>query len=239
MAYIEGFPPKDSYKSIVRHLAFMAIVMISIIGFMSDSSGSWIQQVTSSAVPLIIILAIMLYVSFKVDPKGWKMILNNKNYQENLQQDSMIAEQLLKLDDTHYIIHNTIFELFHIEFLVIAPTGIFLIEKAKGSGELEIRDNILFQGGRTIETLTGNLWRLCHLVNIVLKKGYQVDVMPQPVLVIPDDNKHLEVVAFDGISIVNPSGLTELISERKKEILKPEIAQGFAFYIKERYGPKK
>ena len=62
--------------------------------------------------------------------------------------------------------------------------------------------------------------------------------MPQPVLVIPD-TEHLEISTFEGISIVTPSGLAPLIKERDKEVLKPEIAQGFAFYIKERYGPKK
>ncbi len=238
MAYIEGFPPQDISRSLLRHLAFMAIVMIATVGFMIDFSKDWFEQLSSSSVPLIIILAIMLYVSFKVNPKGWKLMLNKQDYLESLRQDSMIAEQLLKLDDSHYIIHNITFELFHIEFLVIAPKGIFLIEKAKGSGDLEIRDNILFQGGRTIETLTGNLWRLCHLVNIVLKKGYQVDVMPQPVLVIPDVER-LDVKTYDDISIVTPTELMSLIRDQKKEVLTTEISQGFAFYIKDRYGPKK
>ncbi|HOO46623.1 MAG TPA: hypothetical protein PLM29_10370 [Deltaproteobacteria bacterium] len=238
MAYIEGFPVQDSYRSIVRHLAFMAIVMIAIIGFTHDSSGTWSEQTASIAVPLVIILSIMLFVSYKVNPKGWKLLLNKQEYLKNLRQDGEIAEQLLKLDDTHYIIHNITFELFHIEFLVIAPTGVFLIDKAKGSGPLEIRDAILFQNGRTMETLTGNLWRLCHLVNIILKKGYKVDIMPQPVLVIPDTD-HLDIKTHDGIRIVTPSELTGLIGGIRKEVLTPEISQGFAFYIKERYGPKK
>ena len=238
MAYIEGFPPQDISKSIMRHLAFMAIVMIVTVGFMIDFSKDWFEQLSSSAVPLIIILAIMLYVSFKVNPKGWKLMLNKQDYLKYLKQDSMIVEQLLKLDDTHYILHNITFELFHIEFLVIAPKGIFLIEKTKGGGKLEIRDNILFEGGRTIETLTGSLWRLCHLINIVLKKGYQVDVMPQPVLVVPNA-EHLDVHTYDGISIVTPSELMPLIRDQKKEVLDAEISQGFAFYIKEQYGSKK
>jgi hypothetical protein len=238
MAYIEGYPEQNGTKSLVRHLAFMAIVMIAIIGFMFDTPEKWMEQLSSSAVPLIIILAIMLYVSFKVNPKGWSRVINKQSYLKNLQQDSQIAEMLLKLDDTHFILHNITFELFQINFLVISPSGIFVIDKSKGSGPLEVRDNILFQNGRTMETLTGNLWRLCHLINIVLKKGYQVDVMPHPVLVIPD-TEHLEVNNHEGISIVTPSGLTQLIGETRKEILRPEIAQGFAFYVKERYGPKK
>jgi hypothetical protein len=238
MAYIEGYPAQNSSKSLKRHLAFMAIVMIAITGFMSDSSQSWIEQITSSSVPLIIILAIMLYVSFKVNPVAWKRIINKQAYLMNLEQDSQIADMLLKLDDTHYILHNLTFELFQINFLVISPSGIFVIDKTKSGGPLEIRENILFQNDRTMETLTGNLWRLCHLINIVLKKGYEVDVMPQPVLVIPG-TEHPGVNNYDGISIVIPSELTPLIGERKKGVLKPEVAQGFAFYIKERYGPKK
>lgn len=238
MAYIEGFPAKNSAKSLKRHLAFIALVMIAITGFMFNSDESLMEQLSSSFVPLIIILAIMLYVSFKVNPAGWKKIIDKEAYLKNLEHDSQIAEMLMNLDDTHYIIHNINFELFQLNFVVISPTGIFVIDKTKAGGPLEIREDILFQNNRTLETLTGSLWRLCHLINIVLKKGYEVDVMPQPVLVIPD-TKHLDVDNYDGISIVTPSKLTPLIAGVKKEVLKPEIAQGFAYYIKERYGPKK
>lgn len=238
MAFIEGYPAQDSSKSIMRHLAFMAIVMIVIVGFAADSSESLMEQLSSSAVPASIILGIMLYVSFKVNPKGWNRIINKHAYAASMGMDRQIAEKLLELDDTYFIIHNFTFELFHIDFLVISKYGIFVLNKTTSSKPLEIRDNILFQGGRTMETLTGNLWRICHLINIVLKKGYQVDVMPHPILVVPE-TEDLEVKTYEGIDILTPPSILDHLQDRKEDVLQPEISQGFSYYIKERYGPKK
>jgi hypothetical protein len=236
MAYLEGYPPRESPLGIVKHIALIAIVMVVFIGVMPGLSGNWMSKIGSLSVPLLIILALMLYVSFKVNPKGWKRVIDKKTYLEGMEQDRLIAEELRRLDDTHYIIHNFTFELFYIEFLVISPAGFFVLGKTT-TGGLSIRDNILFQGGRTLETLTGNLWRVCHLINIIFKKGYQVDVMPRPVLIVPE-TQDPEVNTYDGMAIVRPSGLTPLIRGQKNEALTLDTVQSFAYYLKERYARK-
>lgn len=237
MAYIEGYPPRENTRSIMKHLAFMAIVMAVIIGLMFDYSEDWLNQLVSTSVPLLIILSLMLYVSFKVSPSEWKKIFRKKAYIRGIELDRRIAEEMLRLDDDHFCLHSFTFELFHIEFIIVSRTGIYLLGKTDSSSPLSIRDGVLFQDDRTLETLTGNLWRVCNLVNIVLKKGYQIDVMPQPVLVVPEASD-LTVNSYDGIAVIRPSGLVPLVQARKKDAMSTEMAQGFAYYLKERYASR-
>jgi len=237
MAYIEGYPPQQSARSIVKHIGFMMIVLSVIIVFLLDFSSNWLGQLVSSVVPIMIILSLMLYVSFKVNPTEWKRLVRRQAYLRSAELDRAIADEILKLDDEHFILHDFVFELFHIEFIIVSRGGIFVLGKTEKTGPLEVRDGILFQGGRTLETLTGNLWRVCNLVNIVLKKGYQIDVMPQPVLVVPEA-LDLTVSSYDDIAVVKPSGIVPLVRSRKRDALSAEIAQGFSYYLKQRYASR-
>jgi len=237
MAYLEGYPPQETSSWAAKHIALIAIVIIVFIAAMPGLSENWMSRIVSLSVPLLIILALLLYVSFKINPKGWKRLINRKSYLESMKHDRLIAEELKHLDNTHYIIHNFTFELFYIEFLVLSPAGFFVLGKITAGGGLSVKDNILFKGGRTLETLTGNIWRVCHLINIVFQKGYHAEVMPRPVLIV-SESQDPEINTYDGITIVKPSGLASLISGQENKPLTLETVQSFAYYLKERYAKK-
>jgi len=237
MAYLEGYPPQQTSLWAAKHITLMAIVIIVFIAAMPGLSENWMSRILSLSVPLLIIISLMLYVSFKVNPKGWKRVLNRKAYLESTKHDRLIAEELKQLDNTYYIIHNFTFELFYIEFLVLSPAGFFVLGKLTAEGELSVKDNILFKGGCTLETQTGNIWRVCHIINIVFKKGYHMEVMPRPVLIV-SESQDPEINTYDGIAIVKPSGLISLISGSENKPLALETVQSFAYYLKERYAKK-
>ena len=235
MAFMHGYPGEVRQHGIARHVALMVIVLVVLLGLMIDFRGDIVRELLSGLVPLAIILALMLFVSLKINPRGWKRVFQKGAYQRVIEQDLAVAGELRGLDDNYFIIYDVILELFPIEFLVLSPGGICIIAHVRQEGELSIRDGILFAGERTLEVLTGNLWRVCHLVNIVLRKGYQVDVMPHPVLVA----ERSEIADYDGIAIRSPEGLADHIrAETDGTVLEREIVEGFAYYVKERYASK-
>ena len=83
------------------------------------------------------------------------------------------------LDDNYFIFHDMTFELFHIENLVISTRGIFVVAKIREKEPLHVENDVLYAGDTPLDTLTGNVWRICHLINIVYKKTYKEEIMPK------------------------------------------------------------
>ncbi|MBA7545719.1 hypothetical protein ES705_38091 [subsurface metagenome] len=146
----------------------------------------------------------------------------------------MIADSLAELDDSHFIFHDITFELFHIENLVISPRGIFVIGKIMHGGDLRVQNNILFAGGNPLGKTTGDIWRVCHLVNIVMKKGFKTEVMPKPILISPGSQTP-SVTQYDGITIIPLRRLNGTVEGQKGQDIKEKLVHSFAYYIKKRY----
>ena len=58
--------------------------------------------------------------------------------------------------------------------------------------------------------------------------------MPKPILVVPEAET-VAIKEFEKIRIVPLTHLKETIENNKEEVMKAEIAQSFAYYIKKRY----
>ena len=234
MAYIEGYPGAKIKSTTAKHWGFIAIVTVMLVGIMAYLSKDWRVELPSIMFTVSIILAIIIFVFFKVNPMGWRKLIMRSSFDRMLKLDHMVADMLSQLDDTHFIFHDITFELFYIENLVISPGGIFVISKIGEEGQLQIKDKSLYAGGELLDKLTGNVWRVCHLINIVLDKGFKEKMMPKPVLVVPEAAS-VAVKNFEEITITTLERLNEFIETQKDSKISQELVERFAFYIKKRY----
>lgn len=234
MAYIEGYPGEKVKGTTVRHWGFLVIVAVMLVGLMSYFSDDWRAELPSTLFTVSIILAIVIFVSHKVNPLGWKKIFRRASFEGTLRQDQMIADRLADLDDSHFIFHDITFELFHVEHLVISPRGIFVVGKIAAKERLSIRKNSLYAGEEPLDKVTGNIWRVCHLINIVIRKGFNEEVMPKPLLVCPQAAS-VDVGTFDGIAVTTLDRMNAFIESRKGELIPQKLVESFAYYIKKRY----
>lgn len=234
MAYIEGYPGEKIETTTGKHLGFIVIVVVLLVGFLAYSADDWREEIPSIILTVSIVVAVILFVSYKINPLGWRRIFRKERVEEALRMDRLIADRLAELDDSHFIFHDITFELFHVENLVICPGGIFVIEKLESPDALAVRGKILFAGDEPLDTVTGNLWRVCHLINIVMEKGFKEDIMPQPLLVRPGEAS-VNIGDFDGIIITTLDGMIKAIEGRHKKAIEQELVERFAFYMKKRY----
>jgi hypothetical protein len=234
MAYVEGYPGEKSKHSAEKHIAFIVIVIIMISGIMLFYAKDWRAELPTIAVTVTIISAIIFFVSYKMYPVGWRRLLKGADYEEMIRLDRMIADSLRELDDNYYIFHDITFELFQVQHLIISIHGIVVVSKIAKTDKLHVREKVLFSGNYSLDTETGNLWRICHLINIVIRKGFNVEIMPRPIMVVPEAQT-VAVREYDGITIVPLEGLNKAIETEKNEVISLDLAQSFAYYIKKRY----
>ncbi len=234
MAYVEGYPGGKTRDVAAKHLGLIAIVAATVAGLMIYFSDDWKAELPSIVTVTAIILALVAFVSSKVNPAGWKSIFRRSALERELEQDRMIADSLSELDDTNFIFHDITFELFHIENLVISPRGVFVVGKIAHGETLHVKNNVLFAGDCPLDKTTGDIWRVCHLVNIVIKKGFQTEVMPKPILVSPGTNSPA-VADYDGITIIPLRKLNETVERKEGQAIKEELVHSFAYYMKKRY----
>ena len=231
---MEGYPGKKAKGVIAKHIGFIIIVAIMIMGLMIYFSEDWKAELPSILTVTTIILAIIVFVSFKANPTGWRKIFRHSGLEQELEYDRMIADSLARLDDSHFIFHDVTFELFHIENLVISPRGIFVIGKITHSENLHVKNNILFAGKCPLDKTTGDIWRVCHLVNIVMKKGFKTEIMPKPILIFTG-SRPPSVTNYEGITIIPLRKLNGTIEGQKEQSIKKELVDSFAYFIKKRY----
>jgi hypothetical protein len=72
-------------------------------------------------------------------------------------------------------------------------------------------------------------------LNIIIRKGFnELEVMPVPVLVVPDTDR-VSMTEFNGIAISTLDNLNNLITKKLKFKVPKDEAEGFAVYLKQRY----
>ena len=234
MAYIEGYPGREDQLRTRRHMGFIALAVVTVTGLTvwSQLEGGHGQTVEWAVVGGIALLVLM--VSAKLNARGWKQLLFPRTYEQQLVVERAISDRLSELDDTYFVIHDFAFELFHVDHVVISNRGIFVIRSIASKHRLKVRNKTLFAGRDSLETLTGAVWRVCHLLNIIISKGFQLKVMPQPILV-HDGEGAPDVKRFDGIEIVSIHQLNTAITSQKESSLEDRQAASIATYLVQRY----
>ena len=234
MAYIEGYPGQKTGHSAEKHIGLVIIVVVMMIGIMLYFAEDWRGELPTILVIATAIIAVILVVSYKINPLGWKKVFARSSYEKMMRLDRMVADELDLLDDNYFIFHDMTFELFHIENLVISTRGVFVVAKIREKEPLHVENDVLYAGDTPLDTLTGNIWRICHLINIVYRKTYKEEMMPKPMLVVPEAET-VALGSFEKIAIIPLSRLKRTIERDTKDIIRLEIAQSFAYYIKKRY----
>jgi len=234
MAFIEGTNDQKDNRTIYRHMSFIMIAAVAIFILMTGSADTGHGDIPTILMITATVSILMIFVSYRINPLAWKKLLRSKEYERSAEMSKRIEGSLRGLDDSHYVFNNIIFELFRIEHLVISPQGIFVIATIPCGGTLRIQDKTLFAGERTLETTTNSLWRVCHLVNIVLKKGFNSEIMPVPILVTAD-TENSGIDDFDQITILHRNNLRTKIMKKGKNLLDTEQVQSYAYFFKSRY----
>jgi hypothetical protein len=235
MAYIEGDPKDKSGKSVFGQMGFTLITGFALIAIMLFFSDDLKSDLTAIFTIAAVIAAVMILVLYKLNPMGWKKIFNRAEFEKELAQNIKVIEKFSELDDSYFIINDFSFELFHVEHLVVSENGVFVISKIRDTGELKIIDGVLHAGETSLETLTSRVWRVSHLVNIIVKKGFGgAEIMPKPVLVLPDVSRS-SIKEFNGIRIIGIDEIKREISVNLKFKVDKPLAEGVAFFIKQRY----
>lgn len=234
MAQIVGHHRGSSQKIPVTHVFLIIVVAVSLIGFMLVSDEKWQDHILSLAGAVAVILAIVGFALNKVNPMGWKQLFQKAEYERHLQGDRRIVDALKMLGEEYTILCGFTFELLFVEFLILGPGGIFVIGKTTSSETIRVEDEVLMAGNESLAKRTGNLWRISHLVNLVIKKGYDLEIVPKPILVATHANT-IEQDQYDGISIVEADELAAVVKRLSTENLRPELVQGFTTYLYQRY----
>jgi len=234
MAYVEGYPGRKIKSVTLQHAAFLCLVFVTVVGLIHCFSDGGLENIRTTAAIVAVMAIFVIGGSIKANPMAWKSVFNRSEAERLLRLDRMVADMLAGLDDHHFVLHDFRFELFHVENLVISPRGIFVVHKIPHGGPLTVRNGLLYAGDRCLEKNTSNLWRICHLINIVFRKGYKEDCMPEPILVLPEADS-VEMTDFKGISIVGLAGLQERITRGREDALRLELVQSFAVFIKSKY----
>lgn len=237
MAHVFGYPERKPLKQDLITLGILLAVPVVVFSMMFDGSGDLAAELATAGSVGGALTILLGFAYARLNPKSVQRVFRPKAFEESLARDKAVVDTLATLDDGHFVFNDIIFELFGVEHMVISSGGVRIVGKITDGDELRVEKNTLFAGENSLEALTANTWRVCHLVNIVLKKWFGVDYMPQPVLVTPREDQS-KIRDFDGIAIVDNQTLTGVF-HNGQQALEPEVAAGFAKFIKERYAPHK
>lgn len=237
MAYVFGKLERKSLKEDLIPLAILLAVPCVVVTMMFDGGNDTITELVTVGTVGAALTLLLVFVYARINPRSFQRIFQPAVFERCLSMDKSVWRNLEQLGDSYYVFNNFIFELCGVEHLVISPNGIWVIGKITREGELRVKSDVLFAGDRPLETLTGNIWRVCHLINIILKKWFKTDYMPQPVLV-AFGNIPTTITNYDSMAIVAPTGLNTFIAKSSGE-LEAETAYGFANFVRDRYVEKK
>jgi hypothetical protein len=199
MAYVEGYPGCRIKTLTLRHAAFLFLVFVTVIGIILYFSEGWLEDVRTMAAILAVMAVFIIEAPSR--PTRWRgNRCSSAGVREAASLDRIVADELAALDDDHFVIHDFRFELFHVEHLVISPRGIFVVHKIPRGEPLTVKNGMLYAGDLCLEKNTANLWRICHLIHIVFRKGYKEDCMPEPILVLPEAGP-VKLHAFEGFPL--------------------------------------
>ncbi|VVS95689.1 nuclease-related domain-containing protein [Desulfoluna spongiiphila] len=234
MAYIQGSPVDGLKQTVTRHLFLMGTVTVVLAGMMIAFSDDPMAELGPIVAITVVCAAIIGFVSFRSNPLALTMLFKKDRFKEAVVEEEAAIAHLETLSDRCYVFNNLTVELFRIDHLVISPWGIFVMGRVRKEGELRVEENLLHAGPALLDSLCTSTWRVCHLLNIVIRKGWSQEVMPVPVIV-PHSQYPSRTKAVDGIMLVEAKHLAPFIESGRKETLSEELVDSIAAYILKRY----
>lgn len=236
MAYMEGNLLNSDGNADKKRLAILSFSCILLIALIVYFSG--LREVNFSIIGFAALLFLFFAVTyFKLFPMAWTLLFNKHEYDRILEMDKSIIKILMELDDSYFILANITMELFHVEYLIVSGRGIFVIARAKQTDDILLKDGVMVADAPSLDKITSGLWRICHFLNIVIKKSFKVDLMPQPVVVLAEAGAVPSKIIDDLIVCTLPD-LKNIIHSSMTTPLPDGIAENLAYLLKTRYVKK-
>jgi len=234
MAYIQGNPVDGLRQTVTRHLFLMVTVTVVLAGMMIAFSDDPMAEMGPIVAITFVCAALIGFVSFRSNPLALTMIFKADRFKDAVAQEESAIAHLKRLTDRCYVFNNLTVELFRIDHLVISPWGIFVMGRVRKEGDLQMKNKILHAGTVSLDSLCTSTWRVCHLLNIVIRKGWSQEVMPIPVIV-PHVGRPTRMASVDGMTIVDTKDLASYIEKGREETISIELVDSIAAYILKRY----
>ncbi len=180
-------PGRTSGSGKKKQLGLVLIIGLTLMVMLASES----HGLTETARPIIptalAVAAFFALVALKQNPLFWIPVLKRDHWQQNREIKSRTIAGLTGLGDQCHIFHGLTLEFFKIDFLIVSPFGIFVIKAAPSSiGE---------DKGR-LDRETARLWQRCHMIRMLIKKGYSRDLMPVPLIATDGEYEHNGVRAM-------------------------------------------
>ncbi len=178
---------------------------------------------------------LFMVISYKTNPLAWIKLFKKSRFDRIMSSTGEITEELRKLDDRCFVFTWLIMGFFRIDHLVITPHGIFAIAGMQNS-LLSPTDQNRESGmeNPSWDKLTVKLWRICHMISILFKKGFKADVMPIPIIVPTGGDDTAFINKLKDIYVVPKGRLTQFIIDQG-EALDTKMVEGFAWFVSQRY----
>lgn len=233
MAQVYGNIEPGNLKQELTPIVMLVGIAVAAVSIMFWSKENMAFTWPAMGLAGIALTGFLLTAYGTVHRRALQRIFMPSAHRQNIELDRRVIEQFGRMDDNCFVFNHFIFELCRVEHLVISPNGIFVVTKTAHRGDLSVIQDTLFIGDKSLETLTGNTWRVCHLIKIILQKWFDTDYLPQPVLAV-DGLGPAAVADYDGIAIVSIDDLGGFLGDGGKEI-EPETARSFAGFVGDRY----
>ncbi len=230
---MEGAPHEELGEVTKKYGFLMIIVAVALFSLLTACSDNTLLASLIATLACVLVLG---FVFTRSHPYIFRQFFDKKGFHFAMAREEKCIKVLETFDDETFIFNNIIFELFRIEHLVICPRGIFVIHKIGTGMHLQVKNKELFDGNRPLITVSNTLWRICHLIQIVLKKGFKIECMPLPLIVAMDSEK-LALTDYNGIKIVPLTELSGLIASHPANGLSLEMVHCIAVMIKNKYSP--
>ncbi len=233
MATVYGNSPWQNKRELKKYIFLATVVSITMVSVMMIFSEDRASEVGTALFLAICCVAFLGLIFLRSNSMVWQQLFKKEAFKEHVVRETQVSDSLSTLGGHTYLFNHFIFELFRVEHLVLSERGVFVIQKIKPSGPFKIEGNRLYSGDKTLESATSNIWRVCHLINIVIRKTFKAELMPTPVFLVSELESNIE--SFDGISIMDLSQFHHLFESLNAGSVDSKILESFAALIKSRY----
>jgi hypothetical protein len=231
MAYIHKYF-ENGDKKLLKQIVILIFIALFLGFFMAGTSDDLRSEWLFILGAACFVTIVFLVISFRTNPLGWIKLTAKKKFEKIENSSEKINTVLETLDNRCFAFTWLIMEFFQIDHLVITPKGVFVIAAVE-DGNFTIENEVLSNIEGSLEKQCTKLWRVCNMINILFKKGFNTHLMPVPVIA-STEAEFVNINNFKGIYIMPSSELGSFIS-RKKDILDEKKAAGFARFVAERY----
>lgn len=216
MAYIYE---QKSTKNAKKQLGLALIIALTLWFLLKTRSGA-LPADTWAILPGVMAAALFfVLVAFKKNPLALFAALG-KGKQKGHGSPSP-WDSLGSLDKRFHVFLGITLEFFKIDGLILGPRGIFVVRTKGRPVERE---------SRALEIETRKLWQRCHMIRMLIKKGYGRDIMPQPILTVPGAAEF----ECNGVAVMPPRNLSAHMT-RSPAGLDQSLVKGFSAFLAQRY----